>query len=432
MEKLCITGGATLRGTIPISGAKNAALPIMAACLLSSETIHLSNVPFLRDIVSMRQLLESLGVCVTENIEQVSGVKASGSIRSFSICAKDIKSTTASYDYVRKMRASVLVLGPLLARFGNASVSLPGGCAIGARPVDFHIEGLKAMGADIAIENGYISAKAPDGLCGTEYTFPRISVGGTENLMMAACLARGITVLRNTSKEPEVVDLAALLIKMGARIKGVGTDCMIIEGQSSLHAAKHHIIADRIEAITYIMAAAITKGYIILEGISMDLIAPTLSLLRQMGVFVEEDDYQRLHVSRAEHLQGVDVITEPFPGLATDLQAQLMSLMLYARGASTITETIFENRFMHVSELQRMGANINIVNGSVAIIRPQLPLKAAPVMATDLRASVSLVLAALGAEGTTEVHRLYHLDRGYECLDIKLQNCGAIIERKAY
>ena len=380
MDRIRIRGGKTLKGEIRISGAKNAALPLMCTALLTDKEIRFDRVPDLADITTMTNLLAQHGVEVT--------TKLSGKERSVTVCGNNITDTTAPYDLVRKMRASVLVLGPLVARHGQARVSLPGGCAIGTRPVDLHIKGLQQLGAEIDLQEGYIVARAPKGLTGAEVTFPKVSVGATENLLMAAALAKGETHLINAAREPEITDLAKCLIGMGAKIEGLGTDRLKIQGVDSLHGTTHPVVADRIEAGTYAMAVAITNG---------DLI-------------------------------GVDVMTEPFPGFPTDLQAQVMALMTTAQGASMITETIFENRFMHVPELTRMGASIN-VHGASAMVRGVKRLTGAPVMATDLRASVSLVLAGLVADGDTILNRIYHLDRGYERLTHKLAACGAEIER---
>ncbi len=417
MDKISIRGGTPISGTIEISGAKNAALPLMAASLLTDEPLLLTNIPKLSDIASMTELLSQLGVSVTLDAP-----------RNMKLDAKKIASTTAPYDIVRKMRASVLVLGPLVARAGEAHVSLPGGCAIGTRPIDFHLKGLEAMGADILLEDGYVHVKAPKGLTGTTFTFPTISVTGTENLLMAAALAKGQTRLVNAAREPEVVDLANCLNAMGAKISGIGTDTLVIEGVDRLHGTTHHVISDRIEAGTYAMAAAITGGTVLLKGAHLSLIPIVAALLTRAGVTIEEKEEGLLVTGSPNRLEGVDVMTEPFPGFATDLQAQWMALMSLATGASLITETIFENRFMHVPELCRMGANI-VIHGSSALVRGVPQLKGAPVMATDLRASVSLVLAGLAAEGTTVISRVYHLDRGYEELDEKLRACGAHIER---
>ena len=416
MDRIRIRGGKRLSGTIPIGGAKNAALKVMAASLLTEGTLVLDNVPHLADIATMRTLLGQLGV---ESVIQK---------RTMTLSAKDITSTTAPYDIVRKMRASILVLGPLAARFGEARVSLPGGCAIGTRPVDLHIKGLERLGAEIALNAGYIDARAPRGLVGAEIVFPIVSVGATENLLMAATLAKGQTVLVNAAREPEIADLAKCLIAMGARIEGAGTDRIRIEGVPALSGARHAILPDRIETGTYAMAAAMTDGDVELVNTSYDLVAAMARTLEQAGVEVTPTA-KGLRVRRRNgRLEGVDVMTEPFPGFPTDLQAQIMSLMTVADGAAMITETIFENRFMHVPELMRMGANIN-VHGASAMVRGVKRLIGAEVMATDLRASVSLVLAGLAAEGETVVNRVYHLDRGYERVEDKLAACGAEIER---
>ncbi|MFC4351037.1 UDP-N-acetylglucosamine 1-carboxyvinyltransferase [Fodinicurvata halophila] len=421
MDKIKITGGVPLNGTIRISGSKNAALPLMAASLLTRKTLCLENVPQLADIRTMSELLGLLGVSVEERGNGPSG-------RSLVFRADEIASTVAPYDLVRKMRASVLVLGPLLARQGHAEVSLPGGCAIGTRPVDLHLGGLEAMGAQIELADGYIQAQAPNGLKGAEIIFSNVSVGATENLMMAAALAEGETRLVNAAREPEIVDLANCLTAMGADIEGAGKDEITIRGRASLAGATHHVIPDRIETGTFVMAAAISDGDLCLEGARADHLEKPFQVLRQAGVAIDPVE-TGLRVRRANGpLQGADIMTEAFPGFATDLQAQFMALMATAEGASMITETIFENRFMHVPELMRMGADIT-VHGASALVRGRQRLKAAPVMATDLRASVSLVLAALAAEGETELNRVYHLDRGYERIEEKLAACGASIVR---
>ncbi|MFD1624512.1 UDP-N-acetylglucosamine 1-carboxyvinyltransferase [Azospirillum griseum] len=424
MDKIRIRGGRPLNGTITVGGAKNAALPLMTAALLCDETLTLTNLPILADINTLCNLLLQHGVAI--HMEGAGGECAG---RAVSFTARDITNTTAPYDLVRKMRASVLVLGPLLARCGEAKVSLPGGCAIGARPVDLHIKGLEAMGADIQIEGGYIVAKAPaGGLRGAEIVFPKVSVGATENLLMAATLAKGTTILVNAAREPEVSDLADCLVKMGASITGIGTDRLVIEGVDRLHGARHMVVADRIETGTYAMAAAITGGRLDIMNTRLDLIKAAVKALAPAGVAFEEIE-NGIRVSRANgELHGVDVMTEPFPGFPTDLQAQMMALMCTASGAAMITETIFENRFMHAPELTRMGARIT-VHGSSALVRGVARLTGAPVMATDLRASVSLVLAGLAAQGETMVNRVYHLDRGYERVEEKLAACGADIER---
>jgi len=424
MDRIRIRGGKPLEGKIPIGGAKNAALPLMTAALLTDETLTLQNLPFLADITTLSHLLVQHGVSIT----MTGAARIAETGHTLALTARDIVSKTAPYDLVRKMRASVLVLGPLLARCGEAKVSLPGGCAIGTRPVDLHIAGLERLGAVIEIRNGYIEARAPKGLRGAEIVFAKPSVGASENLLMAAALAEGETVLVNAAREPEVADLARCLNAMGADIRGAGTDRVTIRGVTRLHGATHSVIPDRIETGTYVMAAAITGGSIELVGAAQDDIAAVVRILEKAGVEVGETP-DGLRVSRSNgRLNGVDVMTEPFPGFPTDLQAQVMTAMAVADGAAMITETIFENRFMHVPELCRMGANIN-VHGASALVRGVPELTGAQVMATDLRASVSLVLAGLAAKGETIVNRIYHLDRGYERLEEKLAACGADIER---
>ena len=425
MDRIRIRGGSRLRGDIPVGGAKNAALPLMAACLLTDETLTLGNLPHVADITTMANLLAQLGVEVNLNGQAANGGHDG---RVLELTARRILETRAPYDLVRKMRASVLVLGPLVARHGRAEVSLPGGCAIGTRPIDIHLQGLRQMGAEIELSEGYIEALAPHGLSGAEIVFPLVSVGATENLLMAATLARGETVLSNAAREPEVIDLAHCLVAMGAAIEGIGTDTLRIRGVSRLHGAKHDIIPDRIETGTFAMAAAITGGDVELVGARPDLMTAALDALRGAGTTIAPTD-KGIRVQRSNGpLTGTDVMTEPFTGFPTDLQAQMMALLTTAEGASMITETIFENRFMHVPELRRMGANINLHGGS-AMVRGVRKLTGAPVMATDLRASVSLVLAGLVADGETVVNRVYHLDRGYERLEEKLAACGADIER---
>jgi len=416
MDRIRIRGGKPLSGNIPIGGAKNAALPLMAAGLLSDGPLTLTNAPDLADIATMRNLLAQHGLSVVHD-KQTRRITLSGAATSLE----------APYDLVRKMRASVLVMGPLVARFGEARVSLPGGCAIGTRPVDLHIKGLEQMGAVFDLEGGYMHAKAPQGLKGARIIFPQVSVGATENLLMAATLADGVTELANAAREPEIGDLAMCLMRMGARIEGIGTDRLVIEGVKRLDAATHPIIPDRIEAGTYACAAAITGGSVLLEGARMVDLGAVVRVMREAGIDVAEE-HGGLRVTRTNGLRGADVMTEPFPGFATDMQAQFMALMCVAEGASMITETIFENRFMHVPELTRMGARIKF-HGQSAIVRGVPKLSGAPVMATDLRASVSLVLAGLAAQGETIVNRVYHLDRGYESLERKLSAVGAEIER---
>ena len=417
MAKIVIQGGAELNGTLSVSGAKNAALPLMCASILSSDSLTLSNVPDLRDIQSLIDLLESLGVkCHREK----------GTIR---MDATEITSTTAEYELVRKMRASVLVLGPLLARCGKAQVSLPGGCAIGSRPVDLHLTALEAMGAEIVLEGGYIHAHAPNGLKGAHITFPKVSVGATENVLMAATLADGQTILSNAAREPEITDLAECLNKMGAKIKGLGTDTLIIEGVKSLHVADHETVADRIEAGTFMIAAAMTGGVVKITNARPDHLEALITPMRLAGIMIEVNgDTIEVERPKGQRIQAVDIMTEPYPGFPTDLQAQFMAMLTMADGAGMVTETIFENRFMHVPELTRMGADIN-VHQSSALVRGVNQLKGAQVMATDLRASVSLVLAGLVAQGQTHVNRIYHLERGSENLVEKLSACGATLER---
>jgi UDP-N-acetylglucosamine 1-carboxyvinyltransferase len=424
MDRIRIRGGRQLKGEIVVSGSKNACLPAMAAALLTDKPLVLENVPRLADITTMMRLLRQHGV----EIEAAPGENGHAHGTKLTLRAGKIASTTAPYDIVRKMRASVLVLGPLLAREGEARVSLPGGCSIGARPVDLHIAGLKAMGADIDIDGGYIVARAPKGLKGARFTFPKVSVGATENLMMAAALAGGTTVIDNAAREPEIVDLAECLVKMGVPIAGVGTETLTIEGVRQLKAATHVVIPDRIETGTYAMAIAMTSGDVELVGGRLELMEAAAQCLRGAGVVFEKTN-RGFRVRRANgELHGVDVMTEPYPGFPTDLQAQMMALMTRAEGASMITETIFESRFMHVPELTRMGANVTIHHES-ALVRGVPKLRGAEVMATDLRASVSLAIAGLAAEGETTLHRVYHLDRGYERLEEKLAACGAEIER---
>lgn len=418
MDRITITGGTPLRGEIAIGGAKNAALPVMAAAILSDQKLELSNLPNVADIHAMGNLLSELGADVSLDGENNSAV----------IDAANISETTAPYDIVRKMRASVLVLGPLLARFGHARVSLPGGCAIGTRPVDLHLTALEQMGAEIELTGGYIDARVDGRLKGTHIIFPTVTVGGTENILMAAVLADGETVIANAAREPEVSDLAHCLQAMGAEISGIGTDTLRVVGIKSLESAAHSIVPDRIETGTYAVASAITAGDIMLTGAEMSTNEAVFSTLARAGVEIVESD-AGIRVSRANgRIKGVDLMTEPFPGFPTDMQAQFMALMCLADGASMITESIFENRFMHVPELLRMGADVN-VHGSSAIVRGVETLSGAPVMATDLRASVSLILAGLAAEGETIVNRVYHLDRGYERIEAKLAACGAKIIR---
>jgi UDP-N-acetylglucosamine 1-carboxyvinyltransferase len=419
MDRIRIRGGRPLDGEIVIGGAKNAGLPLMAVGLLTNERLVLTNVPRLADIDTMATLLSQHGVAVGRPTNDGRTLSIGGAI----------SNTEAPYDIVRKMRASALVLGPLVARMGEARVSLPGGCAIGARPIDLHLKGLEQLGAQIRLDGGYVHAIAPKGLRGATIVFPFVSVGATENLLMAASLADGRTVLANAAREPEITDLAECLVSMGAHIEGIGTDRLTIDGVNALHGARHAIIPDRIETGTFACAAAITGGSVHLRNARMAHLGAVMRILHDTGVEVSELD-DGLIVKRMNGLHGVDVMTEPYPGFPTDMQAQFMALMCIAEGAAMVTETIFENRFMHVPELNRMGARIN-VHGASAIVRGVPALSGAPVMATDLRASVSLVLAGLAAGGVTVVNRVYHLDRGYEAVERKLAACGADIERVA-
>ena len=430
MDRIRIRGGVPLRGEIHIGGAKNAALPLMAASLLTEGTLTLGNLPHLADISTLAHLLAQLGVEITMDGANGNGSDLGGGHdgRTLSLTAREIASTVAPYDLVRKMRASVLVLGPLLARCGRAEVSLPGGCAIGPRPVDLHLKGLVRLGAEIELSDGYIHAAAPTGLRGAAIRLDQVSVGATENLLMAASLARGETVIENAAREPEVEDLARCLLAMGADIEGVGSERLVIRGREALGGATYRVLADRIETGSYAAAVAITGGDVELVGGRLDLMRAVTETLAEAGVEMVETA-RGLRVRRVGNaLRGIDVGTQPYPGFPTDMQAQVMALSCVADGVSTITETIFENRFMHVPELLRMGANV-AVTGSQAVVRGVPRLKGAPVMATDLRASMSLVLAGLAAEGETVVSRVYHLDRGYERLVDKLAGCGADVER---
>ncbi len=419
MDRIRVKGGRPLAGRITIRGAKNAALPLMAAGLLTDERLELSNVPHLADIDTMASLLLQHGIAVESG-------GADGRVLSI---GGAITSTEAPYDIVRKMRASILVLGPVLARAGEARVSLPGGCAIGTRPVDLHLKGLEALGAEIRLEGGYVQAAAPRGLKGAVIVLPFASVGATENLLMAASLADGQTTLTNAAREPEIADLIACLVAMGASIHGVGSDTLVVEGRPRLHGARHPIVTDRIETGTFACACAMTGGEVLLEGGRLEHLGAVARAMAEAGVEIR-DEAEGVLVRRAGGLRGVDVMTEPYPGFPTDMQAQFMALMSVAEGAAMLTETIFENRFMHVPELNRMGASIN-VHGASAIVRGVPKLQGAPVMATDLRASVSLVLAGLAARGETVVNRVYHLDRGYEAVEAKLAACGADIVRES-
>lgn len=424
MDKIVVHGGQKLNGKVYIGGAKNAALPLMTASLLTEGPLTLANVPHLSDITSMANLLGHLGVSVAmTGDETMDGHKG----RALTLTAKKIANSVAPYELVRKMRASILALGPLVARHGEAYISLPGGCAIGARGVDLHIKALEDLGANITIEDGYIHAKAPKGLKGATIVFPYVTVTGTENILMAATLAQGTTKIMNAAEEPEVTDLAHCLVGMGAKITGIGTDTLVVEGVPALKGYTHRILPDRIETGTYAVAAAITGGTIDLLHTSVDLLPSFIEILKKTGTRVTPIP-EGIRVEGPVQLSPVDIETQPYPGFATDLQAQMTALCAFAKGTSTITETIFENRFMHVPELQRMGADMSI-HGSTVTVHGVSELHGAPVMATDLRASVSLILAGLAAQGKTEVHRIYHLDRGYERLEEKLQACGARIER---
>ncbi len=425
MDKIKIIGGNKLAGRVKISGAKNAALPLMTACLLAKEPLTLTNVPHLADVTTMATLLASLGVKIGIDGRSTQNQGHLGKV--LTLDAGNLTSTKADYELVRKMRASILVLGPLLARHGQAMVSLPGGCAIGTRPVDLHIKAMQDLGANIELQNGYIHAHAKDGLKGAEIHFPFISVGATENAVMAATLARGTTVIHNAAQEPEITDLVNCLNSMGAKISGANSSTLVINGVDNLHASEHAICPDRIEAGTYAVAAVICGGELILENIKPNDLRSLLDILKSAGATITENDTS-IVIKGNDKINSVDIETAPFPGFPTDLQAQVMTLMTIAGGKSKITETIFENRFMHVPELMRMGAKIE-VDGSTAVVHGVSKLKGAPVMATDLRASVSLVLAGLAASGETTISRIYHLDRGYEHIEEKLSACGANIER---
>jgi UDP-N-acetylglucosamine 1-carboxyvinyltransferase len=426
LDRIRIQGGRALNGTIPISGAKNAALPLMIASLLSDEKLILDNVPRLADVGLLQYILGNHGVDIMVSGKRAGDEENAG--QTLELSAKNIVDTTAPYHLVSKMRASFWVIGPLLARMGRAKVSLPGGCAIGTRPVDFHLDALRALGAQIEIEEGYVITQAKGGLRGAKISFPKVSVGATHTALLAASLARGETLIENAAREPEVVDVADCLIAMGAKIEGAGTATIRIQGADRLHGARHAVLPDRIETGTYAMAVAMTGGEVLLQNAREDLLTSALEILRRTGTKISVTN-EGLHVSRnGTGIAPVDVTTEPFPGFPTDLQAQFMALMTRAGGTSRIRETIFENRFMHVQELARLGARISL-DGDVAKIEGVEKLKGAPVMATDLRASVSLVIGGLAAEGETTVHRVYHLDRGFERLEQKLARCGALIER---
>jgi UDP-N-acetylglucosamine 1-carboxyvinyltransferase len=423
MDRIIIRGGKRLEGRIPISGAKNAALTLLPCALLTDEPLTLRNLPRLADVDSFGHLLNQLGVSIT-----VEGARPDGFGRVMTLRASKLASTVAPYDIVRKMRASILVLGPLVARAGEATVSLPGGCAIGMRPVDLHLKALEALGAEIEVAAGYVRAKAPKGgLQGGTITFPFVSVGATENALMAAVLARGETVIENAAREPEITDLAKCLIAMGAEIEGLRTDTLTIRGKDRLHGATYAVMADRIEAGSYACAAGITGGSLELVGARKETMPSILSGLSDAGLIVE-DTADGVRVTADGTLKPLSISTAPYPAFPTDMQAQFMAMLALADGTSLLTETIFENRYMHVPELNRMGAEIE-VRGRSAVVRGVGHLVGAPVMATDLRASMSLVLAGLAARGETEVNRVYHLDRGYERLEEKLQAVGADVER---
>ncbi|MEZ0212391.1 MAG: UDP-N-acetylglucosamine 1-carboxyvinyltransferase [Xanthobacteraceae bacterium] len=428
MDRIRIVGGNPLTGTIPISGAKNAALPLMIAGLLTEEKLVLENVPRLADVAQLQRILGNHGIDITVNGKRRGDDAYAG--QTMEIDARVIVDTVAPYELVSKMRASFWVIGPLLARMGEAKVSLPGGCAIGTRPVDFHLDALRALGVEIEIESGYVLARAPKGLKGARIAFPKVSVGATHTAIMAASLAHGETVIENAAREPEIVDLAECINRMGGRIEGQGTSTVRIIGVPRLKGARHPVLPDRIETGTYAMAVAMTGGDVMLAGARADLLDSALDTLRQTGAEIVASN-EGLRVKRnGAGIAPVTVTTAPFPGFPTDLQAQLMALTTRAGGTSRITETIFENRFMHVQELARLGARIQL-DGETATIEGVEKLTGAPVMATDLRASVSLVIGALAAEGETMVHRVYHLDRGFERLEEKLSACGAEIERLA-
>jgi UDP-N-acetylglucosamine 1-carboxyvinyltransferase len=418
MDKFKIHGGRKLEGTVRISGAKNAALPAMAAALLTPDTVHLKNIPHVRDIITMAKLLAHMR-CLVQSPDLPPS--------EFSIQAETISHAEAPYELVKTMRASVLTLGPLVARFGYARVSLPGGCAIGARPIDLHIQALEKLGAEISVDHGYVEARAKR-LRGTTYRFPKITVTGTENILTAAVLAEGETVLENCALEPEVADLAELLTKMGAKIEGAGTPTIRVQGVEKLHGATHSVIPDRIEAGTFLVAGAITGGNLLLTHCEPQHLAALIDKLRQCGVELHCEGKNEVRVRAANNLVATDITTEEYPGFATDMQAQFMALATQVQGVSHIRETIFENRFLHASEMMRMGANIT-VEGNVAVVTGPTPLSGAPVTASDLRASAGLVLAALVASNTTIIDRVYHIDRGYEHIEEKLKGIGAEIRR---
>jgi UDP-N-acetylglucosamine 1-carboxyvinyltransferase len=423
MDRIIIRGGRRLEGRVPVSGAKNAALTLLPCALLTDQPLTLTNLPRLADVEGFGHLMNELGVSTT-----IAGARSGSNLRAMTLDANTIASTTAPYEIVRRMRASILVLGPLVARAGEATVSLPGGCAIGNRPIDLHLKALEALGAEIELAAGYVRAKAPaGGLTGGHIIFPIVSVGATENALMAATLARGETVIENAAREPEIADLCRCLVAMGAQIEGIGTERLVVQGKSALHGAEHRVMPDRIEAGSYACAAGITGGNLLLEGARADDMHAILVSLTDAGLTVTEEA-DGIRVRADAPLRPMTLSTAPFPAFPTDMQAQFMAMLTLAQGTSVLTETIFENRYMHVPELARMGADIQ-VHGRTAIVKGVDRLLGAPVMATDLRASMSLVLAGLAAEGETQVHRVYHLDRGYELLEDKLSAVGADIER---
>ncbi len=428
MDRIRIVGGRRLTGIIPISGAKNAALPLMIASLLTRETVTLHNVPRLADVHLLGRILGNHGVDVTIAGKRPNQRSSDG--QTFRLTATEIVDTTAPYEMVARMRASFWVLAPLLARCGRARVSLPGGCAIGTRPVDLHLTTLASLGAEIDLDGGYVNARAPRGLTGNRIELSKVSVGATHNALMAAVLARGESLIEGAAREPEVADLANCLVRMGARIEGIGSSTLWVQGRDTLHSAEHTVLPDRIETGTYAMAAAITGGDVLLDGARADLLREALDTLRSTGVEIEERPTGIRVARNGGGLSAVKVETQPFPGFPTDLQAQLIALMCMASGTSQVRETIFENRFMHVQELARLGASIEL-KGDTALVTGVSGLQGAPVMATDLRASVSLIIAGLAAQGETTIGRVYHLDRGFERIEEKLSQCGAQIERLA-
>jgi UDP-N-acetylglucosamine 1-carboxyvinyltransferase len=426
MDRIRITGGNPLIGSIPISGAKNAALPLLIASLLTEDRLTLKNVPNLADVNLLVRILRNHGVDLAVDGKRPGPANHLG--ETFHLTARDIVDTTAPYEMVSRMRASFWVLGPLVARMRQAKVSLPGGCAIGTRPVDLHLMGLKALGAEIDIDGGYVIARAPKGLRGAHIVFPKVSVGATHNVLLAAALAKGETVIENAAREPEIGDVASCLSKMGAKVEGIGTSVLRIQGRDRLEGAVHTVLPDRIETGTFAMAVAATGGDVVLEGARISDLRTALEVLAATGTMVEATDAGIRVARNGGAIEPISIETQPFPGFPTDLQAQLMALLTRATGTSVIRETIFENRFMHVQELVRLGADIQL-HGDTATIKGVKALKGAPVMATDLRASVSLVIAGLAGEGETMINRVYHLDRGFEQLEQKLSRCGAAIER---